>query len=373
MLNQDGPVVLFDMSNVCRDRDLCTGGKRADLSAFARIHRALSRSPWTLGKVRGIADRNLSYFFDDADKARYKSLIDAGLVVEAPMADEPLFEYAFGETSAIRGALIVSMDNFADFRVHYPEIQGSTDRFIGWRVHPKGGVVVFMRDMGNFTHGRISRKVEEGEFKARKILHTMVRDRATNFSYRCPNPVCEVARSWPDRLHEIPVYDRRTDSFCCPGCGGRLEYVGTRAPSAQVIVFHGGKERRRILLEDGDSVLFGRRDRPRTTLGPGPDVPSDVAAKISREHLRLSMNGEALVAKDLGSKNGTVVEDRRGGRSRRMESGEEIPLGPRIRLRLPGDVLLERSGRQNPFAGEKLIDLALDADQSRVDATIAQL
>jgi len=371
VLFEDGPAVLVDMSNVCRDRSLCTEGKKADFRAFTRVLSGLKQSPWKLGGVLAIADRNLHHFFNREDLAQYRKLEEKGIIRETPIADDLLIAYAFEEGTGASGGVIVSMDGFADFRPQYPEIQGSTDRFIGWKVTSSAQVRLFYRDMGVFTHQKISRKVEEGEFKARKILHTSVRDRAVRLAYRCANPVCDLARNWPDMLPEMPEYDRRDDSFRCPECGQRVEYAGSRTPTSQVIVFHDGRERRRILLEDGQTIVFGRKDRKGAVLGPGRDIPESAAKQISREHLRLSMIDGMVTVEDLGSKNGTAIESRRGSDRRVLRKGDEVPLVSRVRLRLPGDIVLELSGRRNPFAGDNPNDLTVSTDPGAIDETIA--
>lgn len=369
-VNAEGPAVLIDLSNVCRDEGLRRPGRDADLSAFARIHRALTQAPWIFGRVWAIADRNLKHFFEADEREQYEALVRAKIVTEAPVADVPLFQHAFGEASPLRGAVIVSMDNYADFRRIYPEVQGSTDRFIGWRVEQDRRLAIYYRDMGEFTHNRMSRKEEEGEFKGNRIMHADVRDRAVTSRYRCINPTCDLARAWPNGLQELPVYDRKRDDFGCPSCGRLLDYLGSRKPAAQLIVIHDGAERRRILVDEGASLVFGRADQSGSVVGPGDGVPSEASARISREHLRISLLDGILTVDDLGSKNGSVVEERRGSRSRPLRVGDPVALDARTRIRLPGGILLERSGRQNPFGGDDPVSLGREVDPSLLEPTV---
>src|SRR5215468_422307 len=60
-------------------------------------------------------------------------------------------------------------------------------------------------------------------------------------------------------------------------------------------------------------------------------------ASISRRHARLTRRGERLILEDLGSQNGTFVDDERVASPRELELGQRIHIGPAVlRLRVPG-------------------------------------
>lgn len=80
-------------------------------------------------------------------------------------------------------------------------------------------------------------------------------------------------------------------------------------------------------LAEGESVL-GR--------DPGVDVFVDVPG-VSRRHARIVVRGEEATIEDLGSKNGTFVEDRR--------VPGPTPLGDRSHLRLGRTTLVFRRSR----------------------------
>lgn len=354
MLEAGGPWVLVDLSNLCRDERLCRRGHRADLRAFDRLIEALGQDTRRFGRVRAVADRSLFRYLDANDKQRLRGLESDGVVVVTPMADPTLIEAAFSPRSPFLGALIVSRDGFADFRIDYPEIQGSKDRFLDWEVKRNGGLAVRFRDMGHFTHMRISRKVEEGDFKDRKMFNTIVRDRAVRQRYRCASSDCLLAKLWPESLPQLPEYDRREDCFVCPGCGGKLEVVGTRPPSTQLVVFAAGAEVCRILLEEGDRFVIGRDDRS-NCIGLSKYVSDTIATEISRKHLAVALVDGMVLVSDLGSKNGSQMETRKGRFERvKLEPGEDYPLGRANRVRLASDVVVELSGRRNPFDGVRL-------------------
>src|SRR5262249_45549065 len=60
-------------------------------------------------------------------------------------------------------------------------------------------------------------------------------------------------------------------------------------------------------------------------------------ASISRRHARLTRRGEHLFLEDLGSQNGTFLDDERLAGPRELMVGQRIHIGPAVlRLRIPG-------------------------------------
>lgn len=60
-------------------------------------------------------------------------------------------------------------------------------------------------------------------------------------------------------------------------------------------------------------------------------------ASISRRHARLTRRGERLYLEDLGSQNGTFLDDERLAGPRELQVGQRIHIGPAVlRLRMPG-------------------------------------
>lgn len=60
-------------------------------------------------------------------------------------------------------------------------------------------------------------------------------------------------------------------------------------------------------------------------------------ASISRRHARLTRRGERLLLEDLGSQNGTFVDDERVASPCELQIGQRIHIGPAVlRLRVPG-------------------------------------
>ena len=73
-------------------------------------------------------------------------------------------------------------------------------------------------------------------------------------------------------------------------------------------------------------------------------------ASISRRHARLTRRGERLFLEDLGSQNGTFLDDERLAGPRELQVGQRIHIGPAVlRLRVPGGATgTERPRRRTP-------------------------
>jgi DNA-binding winged helix-turn-helix (wHTH) protein len=76
--------------------------------------------------------------------------------------------------------------------------------------------------------------------------------------------------------------------------------------------------RREFALTDGRHVA-GRTGESSITL----DSP-----KVSRLHAQFDVDGESIAVRDLGSKNGTYVRERRIAEPTRLKSGDEVRIGP---------------------------------------------
>ncbi|MEL7210370.1 MAG: hypothetical protein AAGK32_19420, partial [Actinomycetota bacterium] len=223
-------MVVVDLSNLCRDDRLLAEGESADLASLDRFVEALEHSPIAFSRVISIADHSLRYLFQPGGKKRLQELADAGEVEFSAVADERILELAFGTTSD-PPALVASLDSFDDFRPMYPEIQGSTDRFIGWDVSSEGFLEVFWRDMAVHTHRRLSRKEEQADLKARRLRRQSIIQRAAERYYRCESHSCLLAQLWPDRLPELPRFDDQSDCLVCPGCRAPVTAAGPRPVS----------------------------------------------------------------------------------------------------------------------------------------------
>ena len=127
------------------------------------------------------------------------------------------------------------------------------------------------------------------------------------------------------------------DDVFCANCGSRQPLAAMAAsaalksirPTAKLVVA-GTTELDASFLLQKDSNLVGRTD-PHSNIFPEIDLSRfDPETKVSRRHARIWSEGETFLVEDLGSVNGTVINDsvRLAPRQPRvLDSGDRIRLG----------------------------------------------
>ncbi len=127
------------------------------------------------------------------------------------------------------------------------------------------------------------------------------------------------------------------DDVFCAHCGARqpISGVATSAslraarPTAKLVVA-GTTELDASFLLQKDNNLVGRTD-PHSNIFPEIDLSRfDPETKVSRRHARIWLEGETFLVEDLGSVNGTVINDsvRLAPRQPRvLDSGDKLRLG----------------------------------------------
>jgi serine/threonine-protein kinase len=127
------------------------------------------------------------------------------------------------------------------------------------------------------------------------------------------------------------------DDVFCAHCGARqpLVPVGASAtlhaarPTAKLVVA-GTTELDASFILQKDSNLLGRTD-PHSNIFPEIDLSRfDPETKVSRRHARIWLEGETFLVEDLGSVNGTVINDsvRLAPRQPRvLDSGDKLRVG----------------------------------------------
>jgi len=126
------------------------------------------------------------------------------------------------------------------------------------------------------------------------------------------------------------------DDIFCAHCGSRQPLTGGDSsallparPTAKLVVA-GTTELDSSFLLQKDSNLVGRTD-PMSNIFPEVDLSRfDPQTKVSRRHARIWREGEAFMLEDLGSVNGTVVNDMirlEPRRPRALDSGDRIRMG----------------------------------------------
>jgi len=127
------------------------------------------------------------------------------------------------------------------------------------------------------------------------------------------------------------------DDVFCAHCGARqpLAAVGSSAlvhtarPTAKLVVA-GTTELDASFILQKESNLLGRTD-PHSNIFPEIDLSRfDPETKVSRRHARIWLEGETFLVEDLGSVNGTVINDsvRLAPRQPRvLDSGDKLRVG----------------------------------------------
>jgi serine/threonine protein kinase len=126
------------------------------------------------------------------------------------------------------------------------------------------------------------------------------------------------------------------DDVFCAHCGSRQPLAGTdsspRLPARATakLIVAGTTELDAAFNLQKDSNLVGRTD-PLSNIFPEIDLSRfDPNTKVSRRHARIWREGEAFLVEDLGSVNGTVINDiirLEPRQPRALDSGDRIKLG----------------------------------------------
>jgi serine/threonine-protein kinase len=128
------------------------------------------------------------------------------------------------------------------------------------------------------------------------------------------------------------------DDVFCAHCGARQPLAGVGAsstlraprPTAKLVVAGTTELDGSSFVLKKDNNLVGRAD-PHSNIFPEIDLSRfDVETKVSRRHARIWLEGETFLVEDLGSVNGTVINDsvRLAPRQPRvLDSGDKLRLG----------------------------------------------
>ncbi|MDX6288877.1 MAG: serine/threonine protein kinase, bacterial [Blastocatellia bacterium] len=125
------------------------------------------------------------------------------------------------------------------------------------------------------------------------------------------------------------------DDVFCAHCGSRQPMGGASSDLAQAratakLVVSGTTELDASFVLQRESNLVGRTD-PLSNIFPEVDLSRfDPQTKVSRRHARIWREGEAFMVEDLGSVNGTVINDiirLEPRQPRPLDSGDRIRLG----------------------------------------------
>jgi hypothetical protein len=142
-----------------------------------------------------------------------------------------------------------------------------------------------------------------------------------------------------------------------------------RSAASQLIVFLNGEEQLRLLLEEGDRVVVGRKDS-KGCVGLESRLPSCGVDAVSRSHVAFTRNAGRVEVEDLGSRNGSAMRWVDGTHDDvRLDLGVPQVVGQRNAVALPSGITIELSGRFLPLDGQR----PPDADDFEVDDRATRL
>ncbi|WP_438489289.1 FHA domain-containing protein [Streptomyces sp. S186] len=346
----DQAAFLVDLSNVVRERSL--GGPAArSLHRFRLVVEALGRLTGDPDvPVYPVADKSLlgeaREFADPGDVRTLRRWINSGLVEQAGDADQRILELM--ELTSAAHTRAVTNDRFGAYRRVFPWIQGNTDRFLKPVAGPSGTVRLIPLHMGTRTEAEISRSDELAAFKKQELLKSSGQPltRVVNRFWRCPEPRCTV-------------YDPRGGRVLLPRMLGgvpscevhrlALADAGPRPAMAQLKAMIHGVCKGRYTVEEGSQTGVGRN--PVNGIVLYSLLPSDVAGRVSREHVVVSAQSGILLVRDVsrcGTRMRTAGRRGRMGPWKDLPPGQDRPFGPGDEVELAPGVLLTRSGRRFP-------------------------
>ncbi|WP_131745377.1 FHA domain-containing protein [Frankia sp. Cppng1_Ct_nod] len=343
----DSADYLVDLSNIVREQSIGGPGlrslRRLDLVVAALV--TLTGDPGV--RVYLIADASLlgghREFTDQADVRKLRRWVADGLVEEVPDADDRVLEIA-----GMTRVPVITGDRYDAYRTEHTWIQGNTSQFLKPTPGPGGTVALVPLDMGVRTPAQISRREELAALKKQGLLgpnQTPLIEVLTR-AWRCPERRCS--------LYDIHSGDRvllprmRRGAPTCQQHQIPLRDDGPRPATAQLKAVINGTVTRYTLAEDSVTPV-GRYPDPGIALFSLLD--QDAAARVSREHVVVSLQKGLVLVRDVssyGSRMRTVDKRGRPGHweqmtpqaDRRFRPGDEVELAP--------GVILTRSGRIFP-------------------------
>jgi hypothetical protein len=164
--------------------------------------------------------------------------------------------------------------------------------------------------------------------------------------WHCPDPECPSFG--PGRSAGQPPPSLRGGIPCCPRHGTRLVDGGPRPLMRPIAARVDGLVRERFTVSSQRPLIVGRAPDDRTGIALGPYLEEAAVRWISRNHMRLELRGDDLVATD-SSTNGTVVLVRTGPgappQTVTLTSGQSRVIGEWDIIRLHQTVEIARSDR----------------------------
>jgi hypothetical protein len=347
--------VVIDVSNVCWDHQLPpTGARRPVWNRLHLVMTAWRRLHGDRVRFELVADDALVHDLDDARE--YGRLLKAGTLAAEPVADVKILALAKDG-----GLHVLTRDHYVDHRRAHPWIESAAGRFHRWQARGTKIEFVPLGITGRSAQD-VSRAVEIKDLKRHRLDPNNPRYRTIlQASWQCANSLCPEAAHWQGHLLVWPMMTGKGEPRC-PTCDGPLLELGPRGRLHEMVVedYAAGEEIMRFPLEVGVPVTVGRGMHLK---GVNLEVYGGQfrqnVGKVSRRHLLLRVEEprpdvRRLVATDLGSSNGTRVEQpvpggtgsQEFGKPRRVQPGKQAIVMAGERLVLGGAIIMRLSGKK---------------------------
>ena len=328
------PTVILDLSNIAVEPG--TNGKRAN---WGRVDATLStwRSEVDASAVfYGVADRSLLQKLDRAGIHELRRWQRAGRAQIVPWADPIVCELAERSDRAF----VITNDNYKGLRQRFSYLQGC-NRFYSVQASSEGAPRLTPRRLAIIDSAEIS-AAREDEDRTPLHLREAQGHALLRFEWACENVDCP--RSALTVLEDLPFNDHGVAK--CPGCDRELRKVALAESTAELKLVVDGNDAERVPMADGTVLVIGRGSDP-MTIDVREFMAKEGAEKISRLHVEVTNRSGRLLARDLGSRNGTLIVC--GGQVPAALAGD-VPtvMHPGTKLVLAGRLVLQRSGKRYP-------------------------
>jgi hypothetical protein len=304
--------------------DALDGGRPVNLLRVGMLVDGLTRH---LGEdavmIYPIAGREL---LTDADLTSKERMVlgrwagDGLIEVVQIMADR------VAEVADLTGLPVITRDGYPGLEARYPWLRTQPDRVL--RVLPgEGGVYI---DGGQPVPA-------QPDGPGATLLSR---------AWRCPRRDCPTFGERRAMTQSVPRM--RSGVPVCPRHDEPLINAGPRPPAVAMALLVDGTVRERFVVRVGRPVTVGRSPDDPDGLMMGSHLAGEAAQMISRNHVRVELRDDVLLAIDL-STNGTVVRSRSGAympaEEVRLNAHSPYPLQPWDTIELYRGVEIARADR----------------------------
>ncbi|HEY2793873.1 MAG TPA: FHA domain-containing protein [Micromonosporaceae bacterium] len=164
--------------------------------------------------------------------------------------------------------------------------------------------------------------------------------------WHCPEPDCASFGSLRSAGQPPPTL--RSGAPTCPRHGNRLVDGGPRPIVRPIAARVDGLVRERFTVGGGRSLIVGRAPEDRSGIALGPYLDEAAVRWISRNHIRLELRGEELIATDQSTNGTTILHRPAPGapvQTLSLTSGQSRAIGEWDIIRLHKTVEIARADR----------------------------